>query len=598
MEGDAVMSQNQEFEFRLRLEKEKEAEDKGVFQFQTKSGFLTGMTDPAAGAAQLAEKALPTRMKQYMPKERARIVDGRIVGSGEQQTVLDAAIKSQERKYQSRRKAEGEDGFDWARIAGNIASPASVAAISAPMRASTLGKMTQGATEGTALGVSQPVYADDYWTTKAVQGGVGMTGGAAIPAIGGMVRGGRMARRPFSKKGIKDDVSAFIKEQAGTDKDKIIYAMGQAKEIVPGNRPTVGQALAQANREAKRMGEPVSYGDHIVRLEKDLQKAAQSGDVVKTNMARQALRREQALGVGDDALITAEKAKVKAMSKSNYDKAWKQSISGDQELMGIIDNPYVSDALKTATKLSKAKGINPKENLTEFLQQVKFGLDKQLKKSGDDALDAAEKRVVNDAKTKLVKWMGKKNPLYDEARQAHAKGMTPINRMQISKELREALINSAGDESGIKFATAVRNAPRTIKKATGETIYDTLEKAQGKQQAGMTNKVVDEIMNQAKYNKMASSSEAVLNKMGGESRFSLPHILSRPVVIANAVLRRIGTDKSGEYKRVLGEIMNDPDEFARILKSPEGDPKRAIAEDILGKVLISSGVQPAARGAQ
>ena len=96
---------------------------------------------------------------------------------------------------------------------------------------------------------------------------------------------------------------------------------------------------------------------------------------------------------------------------------------------------------------------------------------------------------------------------------------------------------------------------------------------------------------------MATSTEAV-PKIGGEVEFQLPHILSRPIVVANTILKKIGQDKTPEYKKILSDILENPAELERILKLPAGNPKVKMAMDIMNKLSTTSTAQSAGRGAQ
>lgn len=65
---------------------------------------------------------------------------------------VDGLIQQQEQEYQGARKAAGEDGVDWSRLAGNVLSPANAAvAAVAPIRtASVAGRVMEGARAGAA----------------------------------------------------------------------------------------------------------------------------------------------------------------------------------------------------------------------------------------------------------------------------------------------------------------------------------------------------------------------------------------------------------------------------------------------------------------
>lgn len=125
-------------------------------------GFVMGAADPSVGAAQLAAN---------------------LVGMGE---PVNQAIASKEAEYEAQRKGTGSEGFDFARLGGNIASPVNLAAARIPFAASTMGRVGQGTGMGAAGGLMQPITSgDDYAGQKVAQGATGAAFGAvAAPLVG------------------------------------------------------------------------------------------------------------------------------------------------------------------------------------------------------------------------------------------------------------------------------------------------------------------------------------------------------------------------------------------------------------------------------
>lgn len=145
------------------------------------SGFIQGLMDPVYGAGQLVGKAL-----EQVP-EGVSIMGIPVAKAA--QAFSEKVVPQREQQYQTAREASGQDGFDWARVGGNIVSPANlVAGGAAGSLARNVG--AQAALAGAAQGVVSPVAAtEDFGAEKAKQtaGGAffGMLGSGATKAIGG-----------------------------------------------------------------------------------------------------------------------------------------------------------------------------------------------------------------------------------------------------------------------------------------------------------------------------------------------------------------------------------------------------------------------------
>lgn len=149
------------------------------------SGFLMGVKDPISGGAQLLPRGLefitsaggiaPNRLSQFFGSEAQRV---------------DEMVKAEEQAYQQARQQQGGDGFDWARLGGNILSPMNIAP------ASVVGRVAQGAKPltvagavGATQGVLQPALnTDEFGAEKARQAAAGAVGGIVgkkVTEVGG-----------------------------------------------------------------------------------------------------------------------------------------------------------------------------------------------------------------------------------------------------------------------------------------------------------------------------------------------------------------------------------------------------------------------------
>jgi len=144
---------------------------------------LQGARDPIDAGAQILPRGLSALTSGFGLVENpvSRFFDS-------EAKRVDQINQRNEADYEASRKATGQDGFDAARLVGNVVSPAN-AAIAARLPAATtgMGRAAQGVGVGAAGGALTPVNDPnaDFASTKAAQVGLGAaTGGVLTPALG------------------------------------------------------------------------------------------------------------------------------------------------------------------------------------------------------------------------------------------------------------------------------------------------------------------------------------------------------------------------------------------------------------------------------
>lgn len=144
--------------------------------------FMHGVVDPVVGAGQLMTH-VPGSLWSYA------------------RPVVDPLVRLREETYQRERGPNA--GFDWARLAGNVASPINYAIpeLGAAATAGRLGEAGKAAVSGALAGAMQPTATKpgagegDYWTSKAKDLALGAaTGGALGGVAAGVGRGVAAAR--------------------------------------------------------------------------------------------------------------------------------------------------------------------------------------------------------------------------------------------------------------------------------------------------------------------------------------------------------------------------------------------------------------------
>lgn len=135
--------------------------------------FGRGIVDPINAGAQMLEKILPKSVVDYGNKLNNQLAEYGLVAPVSEKGVAED-IAAQERAFQERRKAAGQEGIDWGRIVGNVASPVNVAlgSIAAPMKLA--GRMGVGMAGGALSGPTEST--EDFAQQKALQAGIGGLG--------------------------------------------------------------------------------------------------------------------------------------------------------------------------------------------------------------------------------------------------------------------------------------------------------------------------------------------------------------------------------------------------------------------------------------
>lgn len=467
------------------------------------------------------------------------------------------------------RAAYENKGIDLAGIAGSVASPAVLKAAKLLPAATMGGKIASSALTGATAGAVTPTEdKGNFWAEKGMQTGTGAGFGTILPVGGALLRGLgstiHKAFEPILPGGPEAILQRFQDKLIGPAKEKIIAALQSARELVPGSSPTAGEAVAgipeasalAAHQKAVSTAPGVS-GQFMARTaDQEGARAVTLGMVAKT-----------------PAELTAAEAARSGEAAANYGRAFAETVKGDPTLMKLSADPYFKQAIPDAIDLAASKGINTKDNLTQFLHYVKVGLDKQLSRTGDTALASTEKEAVQGVKAQLTAWMDEKNPLYKVARERFAEMSRPINQMQVGQELQNKLAAPLGtSERAAGYAGALRD-PAALIKETGST--RPLSEILTPEQLSAVQGVGADLGRKAQFERLARGTN-MSGEMPGEAKSILPNLLSRPAMATNWLARNVlGHDLKTKITSAAGPGYLDPQALAASLQNA---PPGALAQ--------------------
>ena len=404
------------------------------------SGFMMGLKDPISAGAQMLPRALayatslggtkPNSLSELLTREARRVNE---------------MVQSEEKAYQAQREKQGETGFDFPRLGGNIVNPANIvpAARAAQLaKAAGVGALGQTVTAGAVSGAMQPVVQGDNFAEQKLE----QTGFGAVTAPIGekVVKGVSRALNPLVSKAEQTMRDLGITPTTG----QALGGQFKTIEEFAQNLPLIGSSIENARQR-------VLFDFNKGVINKALQKV---DDKLPADV------------VGRDAIAYASDE----VSKKYDDVLSKMSFD--------LDFATTSNILGA---LSKAKGLdaNQRQKVTESLNDIVFGkfsgqkidgqtykgIESDLRKKASNYLNgaSASQKEIGAALTDVLGAI--KKELYFQNPKQTSK-LRRIDSAYSDLSVINVAAANSGAENGVftpkQFSTAVRQQDQTRRKSS------------------------------------------------------------------------------------------------------------------------------------
>jgi hypothetical protein len=362
--------------------------------------------------------------------------------------------------------------------------------------------------------------------------------------------------------------SALIAASEGRGQD-IVNALRNYDDMVAGAQPTAG-AIVSGQMIAPRYA---AMQDQLSKLK--------PREYMERGQANVAARSEALGKVAQDeaAMKTAEAARTK-VSKPLYEAADK----------GVADVSKVASTLDTL--IANNPGNRP---LVRELKQIRNDL--VDKTTGELRTNAKEvTSVIDGLKTRLAKEDNKfikgnlrdvremlvdSVPGYRAAQEAFAEASKPINFMQVVQylegKLMPAIETSVGERAGV-FSAAVKEAPTTIKRSTGQSRFDQLDQILEPSQVKVVEGIRKDLAREAEFTKQAREGGKAGEVFPNTEAARLPNFMNRVTTVANTILSRLQGKIDKKLALELATEMLDPNAAAAAME-------KALAREAKGQKL-------------
>ena len=375
----------------------------------------------------------------------------------------------------------------------------------------------------------------------------------------------------------------------------IVNALRGQTEIVPGSLPTAAQAAAPVGATRfSAMGESAARTTPTPFFEREqAQKAAQLAAVqsvgktpteLKAAEAARSATAKELYGISDDAMVAADKTFTSLLNRPSMDKviARASELAAEKGVPFQIgqNRPPQTIASSILDAEGKPMGVTtiPGEVAKypgSSLHMMKMAFDDLVKNPERFGIGANEVGAIKGTRGNFLNWVEDKAPSYKVARETFAAQSKPINQMEVGQFLEGKLTPALGEESArlraTGYATALDQAPGTIKRATGQSRFESLGQIMTPEQIAVLESVRDDLARAKLAESQASAARGAgpnVNLMGTETLGNVraPNFINNVTTVANDILRRLQGKLDQKLAIELAAEMLDPAAAAAALE--------------------------------
>jgi hypothetical protein len=358
----------------------------------------------------------------------------------------------------------------------------------------------------------------------------------------------------------------MMTQAVGPDAEQIVSALrAPSTTYVPGTQPTVGEITAGAGIGNTQLAALQT------RLARDPELASQFAAREAANELARVKSIETIAPEIPADLVAADKARA-AQGAINYGKIETKLVPPDETLTALLETPAMQEAVATAKNLA-ANNRRPfmtdaNEYVGQSLLDIKVGLDKMLSSKRNavgGALEATELKTIGKLRGEYIDWLEKALPGFKTARTEFEASSKPIDVMRTGDVLAEGITSplSEGVTRPGVFAQAVRNAPGTIKKATGAPRYEDLSAILETADSAKISNVLSDFARSEEFRRLSRATASV---KAGESVADIPGARGVIGTLASGIMKAFENAISRKAAVEIGEAMLQPETFARLVE--------------------------------
>jgi hypothetical protein len=392
----------------------------------------------------------------------------------------------------------------------------------------------------------------------------GAAGGAVVPAAQTAYKVGKSLLEPLYQGGREQIMGRALRGAAGGQADEALRNLKSASELVPGSKPTVGQASGVPS---------------LAALERTA--AASSPDATNAMAQRLAAQNEARIaalqGVTPD--VAAAKAARSTQAGALYNQARSEGLDPAiaQQLQPQIQSlmqRVPDDLVAQAKQLAQVSG----EPITDMgsVQGAHY-----LKKAIDAKIGQAARAGDNQTvqayeglQSAFLDVLDQMNPTYGAARQTYAQMSKPVTQGQILEQIGQRGQNFRGELTPAAFARSVNDrTAQSVTRMPSATLESTLSPDQLKTLRNIQSDLLRQDFAQTAGRGAGSDTVQKLAYSNILNQSGLPNMVRNfaPASIVGNLAQRAGQvvykDANERMAAELAQALMDPQQAAKLMEA-------------------------------
>lgn len=413
--------------------------------------------------------------------------------------------------------------------------------------------------------------------TAAGREALGNVAEGATYEMGGQILGPIVSRGIVSPtvnylRRVSDPKAAALADAAQGKAPEIINALRNYDQYVAQGMPIAGVAAVPADSTGY-----AALQKEVAPHLRDLYYARQKANV--------AARREALGGIAQDRAALAAAEKTRTEISSPLYKAAEQGVADVSPVMPTLDelitnNPgnrqLVREIKQIKNDLIADKTTGALRTDAKQVMSVIDGIKARLAKE--------DNKFIKGQLTNVRELLVDAVPGYRQAQEAFAQASKPINIMQVGQYL-EGKLSSSLDipvaERADVFASALKEAPTTIKRSTGQSRFSQLTDVLEPKQVKVLEGIRDDLAREAEFKIQAREGAKAGKVVPAEELAKSPAFFSKIATLANTIVNKLQGKIDKKAAIELATEMLDPRLAAAALE-------KAAARQARGERLIGS----------
>lgn len=548
-------------------------------------------------------------------------------------------VKQEAQAAKKSREAVGREGTDWVAMAGAVLSPVNKA-FTVATAPTALQRIGQAAASGGLYGAIQPVVGDDFLAEKYFQVGLGAALGGALGSVTeGLPELTKLVKElPITKKNKEEAFKRYVQDLVPEDKKALMQELRQSGEIISGSSPTVAEAIsdmpsaykilkaqerlekgqATAGKFIERRGEQqaarIRSLDEVFGSPADLELAKQARLTTTAPMRERALKEadfygetaaklEQELAKGTKqfgALVPKQKAdilkaQVENIKANGYYPLTSKSLIDKIDTMsnspGLRSNEMLTYAISKLRgkldKLTDERGIINSADMYNVRKEISEDLAEYI---GSKNLNNASFRAqATGAETSLKKLIDTEinkasgSNLWTDYLSKFAEHSRKIDQLELGQGLKQKITGQFSEETAGKFLQAVSEAPKTIKRTTGQARYNELGEVLDNKQLEAVNKVYADLLRQEKALVAGKGIEGAKPAEIAQAQ-EIPGFISAKVTFVKNIFRDLAKGSQKDFDNRMTDLLLNPQNFAAFLETIPSKNQEVIFKAMTNKM--------------